>query len=220
MSVTLLDFQAQAAAQLSEAADEWVNAYAHNGVQYIGRTPIPFLGHLKAVTGPGKTPILTKVVGDLQNAVVLWTSVSSAVVDQTYRNLRGRYRSLLPSNAQILRERPSKGEWESLLESTTGITIWVTTVGSWNEAEAAEAGGKESARLEHASPTEGLGWRQITVGSTQRELAAARLGRLRRESQPDPGAARSAQRTETRGLPSRVGHSTLKRSLRSVREHH
>lgn len=71
MSVTLLDFQAQAAAQLSEAADEWVNAYAHNGVQYIGRTPIPFLGHLKAVTGAGKTPILTKVVGDLQNAVVL-----------------------------------------------------------------------------------------------------------------------------------------------------
>lgn len=174
MSVTLLDFQAQAAAQLSEAADEWVNAYALNGVQYIGRTPIPFLGHLKAVTGAGKTPILAKVVGDLQNAVVLWTSVSSAVVDQTYRNLRGRYRSLLPSDAQILRERPSKGEWESLLESTTGITIWVTTVGSWNEAEAAEAGGTESARLNMHRPQRDWGgdkspWAQLSE-SLQRPI--------------------------------------------------
>ncbi|HEY8814307.1 MAG TPA: hypothetical protein VIP57_04300 [Candidatus Dormibacteraeota bacterium] len=167
MSVTLFDFQAQAAAQLSEAADEWINAYAEGGVRRIGLTPIPFLGHLKAVTGAGKTPVLAKVVGDLENALVLWTSVSAAVVDQTHRNLRGRYRSLLPASAQILRERPSKGEWESLIEATTGITIWTTTVGSWNEAEAAEAGGTEGARLNMHRPQKDWGgdkspWAQLS----------------------------------------------------------
>lgn len=146
---------------------QWINAYAESGVRHIGLTPIPFLGHLKAVTGAGKTPILAKVVGDLQNALVLWTSVSAAVVDQTYRNLRGRYRSLLPQSAQILRERPSKGEWESLIESTTGITIWVTTVGSWNEAEAAEVGGTEAARLNMHRPQKDWGgdkspWAQLS----------------------------------------------------------
>ncbi len=167
MTVSLFDFQAQAAAQLSDAADEWVNAYAETGVRRIGLTPIPFVGHLKAVTGAGKTPILAKVVGDLQNALVLWTSVSAAVVDQTYRNLRGRYRSLLPSGTQILRERPSKSEWESLMQSTTGLTIWVTTVGSWNEADAAEAGGTEGARLNMHRPQKDWGgdkspWAQLS----------------------------------------------------------
>ena len=147
MSIRLFPFQEQAAAQLSEAADEWIEAYAEGGVRKLGLTPIPFIGHLKAVTGAGKTPILAKVVGDLENALVLWTSVSAAVVDQTHRNLRGRYRSLLPTGTQILRERPSKSEWESLIEAETGLTIWVTTVGSWNEAEAAEAGGKETVGL-------------------------------------------------------------------------
>jgi type III restriction enzyme len=167
VSVTLFDFQAQAAAQLSEAADEWINAYAKGGVRRIGLTPIPFLGHLKAVTGAGKTPVLAKVVGDLENALILWTSVSAAVVDQTHRNLRGRYRSLLPAGTQILRERPSKGEWESLIEATTGITIWTTTVGSWNEAEAAEAGGAEGARLNMHRPQKDWGgdkspWAQLS----------------------------------------------------------
>src|SRR5207249_11745693 len=83
----------------------------------------------------------------------LWTSKSSAVVEQTYRNLLGKYRSLLPAaGVQIVRERPSKAEWERLITATTGLTIWVTTVASWNEKEAAEAGGSESARLNMHRP--------------------------------------------------------------------
>lgn len=152
MTIRLFRFQELAAAQLSEAADEWVAAYAFGGVRKLGLTPIPLIAHLKAVTGAGKTPILAKAVGDLQNALVLWTSVSAAVVDQTHRNLRGRYRSLLPPGTQILRERPSKSEWETLLQAQTGLTIWVTTVGSWNEADAAQAGGKEKARLNMHRP--------------------------------------------------------------------
>lgn len=166
MSFRLFPFQEQAAAQLSEAADEWVQAYAETGVRKLGLTPIPFLGHLKAVTGAGKTPIVATVVAGLENALVLSTSVSAAVVEQTYRNLRGRYRSLLPAGTQVIRERPSKSEWESLIEAPSGLTIWVTTVGSWNEAEAAEAGGKESARLNMHRPQKDWGgdkspWEQL-----------------------------------------------------------
>jgi type III restriction enzyme len=166
MSFRLFPFQEQSAAQLSEAVDEWVQAYADTGVRKLGLVPIPMLGHIKAVTGAGKTPILARVVADLETALVLWTSVSAAVVEQTYRNLRGRYRSLLPAGTQIIRERPSKSEWESLIEARAGLTIWVTTVGSWNEADAAEAGGKEEARLNMHRPHRDWGgdkspWEQL-----------------------------------------------------------
>jgi len=166
VSIRLFDFQEQAAAQLSQAADEWVDAYVEGGVRKLGLTPIPFIGHLKAVTGAGKTPILARVVADIEDAVVLWTSVSAAVVDQTYRNLRGRYRPLLPAGTQILRERPSKGEWQQMLSATKGLTIWVTTVGSWNEVEAAGSGGTETARLNMHRPQKDWGgdkspWEQL-----------------------------------------------------------
>ncbi|MEU6099012.1 hypothetical protein [Streptomyces sp. NPDC047079] len=150
-SITLFDFQEEAAARLTEAAEEWTHAFSKR-VRYYGTVPIPFVGHLKAVTGAGKTPILAKTVGNLEPALVLWTSKSSAVVEQTYRNLAGKYRHLLPGNTQILRERPSKGEWEQLIEAERGLTIWVTTVGSWNEVDAATAGGSESARLNMHRP--------------------------------------------------------------------
>jgi type III restriction enzyme len=152
-AIKLFDFQREAADQLGEAAQEWVTAYAAQGPLKLGRTVIPFLGQLKAVTGAGKTPILARVCGEIGPALVLWTSRSSAVVEQTYRNLLGKYRALLPvAGVQIVRERPSKGEWERLITATDGLTIWVTTVGSWNEKEAAEAGGSESARLNMHRP--------------------------------------------------------------------
>jgi type III restriction enzyme len=175
VSISLFPFQTEAAAQLSEAADEWVQAYADTGVRKLGLTPIPFLGHLKAVTGAGKTPVLAKAIGDIGPAVVLWTSVSAAVVDQTYRNLRGRYKSLLPPGTQVVRERPSKGEWENLLQAHKGLTIWVTTVGSWNEAEAAAAGGKEDARLNMHRPQPDWGgdkspWAQLASDALHRPI--------------------------------------------------
>lgn len=173
MSITLFPFQEQAVAQLSEAADEWINAYAETGVRKIGLTPIPLIAHLKAVTGAGKTPILAKTVGDIGSGLVLWTSVSAAVVDQTYLNLRGRYRSLLPTGTQILRERPSKAEWERLIEAEAGLTIWVTTVGSWNEAEAAEAGGSETARLNMHRPQPDWGGDKSPWAQLQENLKRA-----------------------------------------------
>lgn len=165
-TIRLFDFQEQAASQLSAAIEEWVQICAEHGPPKLGRTPIPFVGHLKAVTGAGKTPILSTVVGDLKHGLVLWTSKSSAVVDQTARNLLGKYRHLLPRDTVVLRERPSKSEWEQVIENRHGLTIWVTTVGSWNEADAAEAGGRADARLNMHRPQQDWGgelspWEQL-----------------------------------------------------------
>ncbi|MCT2275937.1 hypothetical protein M3F76_15930, partial [Dietzia cinnamea] len=151
-SLRLFEFQEAAANQIAETASDWIQYYAEDGPLFFGKTPIPFIGHLKAVTGAGKTPILTKIVRDLSPAIVLWTSKSSAVADQTYRNLNGKYSHLLPPDTRVVRERPSKSEWEELIESTSGLTIWVTTVGSWNEAEFADSEGSETARLNMHRP--------------------------------------------------------------------
>lgn len=151
-AIKLFEFQQEAAIRLTEAIEEWVQVCAEHGAPRLGRTEVPFVGHLRAVTGAGKTPILASVVGNLGSGVVLWTSKSGAVVDQTARNLSGKYRHLLPPDTKIIRERPSKGDWDHLMESDAGLVIWVTTVGSWNEADAAETAGSESARLNMHRP--------------------------------------------------------------------
>lgn len=147
-SFHLKPFQEEAAKALKEAALNWVDHAAENGSPQYGTLPIPFVGQLKAVTGAGKTPILTDVIGGLVDAVVIWTSKSSAVVEQTYNNLRSKYRGLLPaSQVKILRDVPNQHEWNDLISSQSGLTIWVLTTASWNEAEAAKSGGKSDARL-------------------------------------------------------------------------
>jgi type III restriction enzyme len=149
----LFSFQDQAVQDLQGAALAWAETAAeHNPPQY-GSQRIPFLGQLRAVTGAGKTPILASVVGGLGHAVILWTSRSSAVVDQTFNNLRGKYAALLGANTvRVLRQIPSRTDWSSLIEDRTGLTIWVVTTGSWNEAESAAAGGAADARLNMHRP--------------------------------------------------------------------
>src|SRR5436305_7616979 len=99
-------------------------AYAanHSAPRY-GATDIPFLGQLKAVTGSGKTPVLAQTVAGLGDGVVLWTTRSSAVVEQTFTNLNDRYHALLPSDVKILRDIPSQIVWRELIDNTTGLTI-------------------------------------------------------------------------------------------------
>ena len=145
---SLFPFQEVAAESLRAAALGWVHEAVKSGVPRYGPSPIPFLGQLKAVTGAGKTPILADVVSGVGDALVLWTTRSSVVVEQTFQNLRGKYRLLLPAHdVRIIREIPSQAEWHDLLNATTGLTIWVLTTGTWNEAEAAKAGGDAAARL-------------------------------------------------------------------------
>ncbi len=114
----------------------WLAYALKNGPPKYGPVQIPFLGQLKAVTGSGKTPVLAQTVGGLGDAVVKWTTRSSAVVEQTSANLNGRYDPLLPNGVQILRDIPSQAVWRELIDSTAGLTIWVLTVASWNEADA------------------------------------------------------------------------------------
>ncbi len=129
-----------------DSALAWVDYSARNGPPKYGATEIPFLGQLRAVTGSGKTPILAQVVSGIGDGVVIWTTRSSAVVEQTYTNLNGKYHSLLPNGVNVLRDIPSPIVWRDLIEAETGLSIWVLTVASWNEAEA-ESNGSDQARL-------------------------------------------------------------------------
>ena len=143
----LFPFQEEAADQLRTAALSWMAYAGSESPPKYGATVIPFLGQLRAVTGAGKTPILAEVVGGLGPAVVLWTSRSSAVVEQTFNNLRGRYGPLLPPDVKVLRDIPGQAEWRALIDADAGLTIWALTVASWNEAESAQTAGSEVARL-------------------------------------------------------------------------
>src|SRR4051812_23176755 len=163
-SFRLFPFQEEAAEHLRDAALEWVAYAARNGAPRYGATRIPFLGQLRAVTGSGKTPILADVVGGVGDAVVIWTTRSSAVVEQTFTNLSGRYQSLLPPGTQILRDIPSQVVWRDLIDKASGLTIWVLTVASWNEAEAADDDTEARLRLRRDQPDwagEGSPWSQL-----------------------------------------------------------
>jgi type III restriction enzyme len=158
----LFPFQEEAAQGLQAAALEWVAYSARYGPPKYGAAKIPFLGQLRAVTGSGKTPILAEVVGGLGHAVVLWTTSRSAVVEQTFANLSGRYSSLLPVETRVIRDVPSQALWRELIESQTGLTIWILTTASWNEAEAGD--GDARLRLRRAQPDwagDGAPWDQL-----------------------------------------------------------
>ncbi len=171
-SFRLFPFQEEAAQEMRDAALAWVAYAASHGPPRYGATDIPFLGQLKAVTGSGKTPVLAQTVAGIGNGVVLWTTRSSAVVEQTYANLNGKYRSLLPAKVSILRDIPSQIVWRELIESTKGLTIWVLTVASWNEAEADSNGsGEARLRLRRDQPDwagEGSPWNSCVTSSRGR----------------------------------------------------
>jgi type III restriction enzyme len=163
-SFRLFTFQEEAAEALRSAALDWVAYCARAGTPRYGATEIPFLGQLKAVTGSGKTPVLAEAVGGLGDSVVLWTTRSSAVVEQTFANLNGRYNSLLPPGTRVIRDVPSQALWRELIDSEKGQTIWVLTVASWNEADAEAANGDARLRLRRPQPDwagEGSPWDQL-----------------------------------------------------------
>ncbi len=164
-SFRLFPFQEEASQAMRDAAMAWIAYAVGNGPPKYGAVQIPFLGQLKAVTGSGKTPVLAQVVGGLGDGVVLWTTRSSAVVEQTFANLNGRYHPLLPARAKILRDIPSQIVWRDLIDSTEGLTIWVLTVASWNEAEADTNGSADARlRLRREQPDwagEGSPWEQL-----------------------------------------------------------
>ncbi len=164
-SFRLFPFQEEASQAMRDAALSWIAYSVRRGrPPEYGSTEIPFLGQLKAVTGSGKTPVLASTVGGLGDAVVLWTTRSSAVVEQTFTNLNGRYRSLLPPETKIVRDISSQIVWRDLIDGNSGLTIWVLTVASWNEAEAKAGNGDARLRLRRPQPDwagEGSPWEQL-----------------------------------------------------------
>lgn len=131
----LLDFQQRAADKLVKSALEYFVA----GQDKMGGRLIPFVGQLKAVTGAGKTPILSHAIGKTQRAIVLWTTKFGSVVDQTVANLSvgGKYHHLLGNDVEVIKFSaiPSPVEWHRILEKETGLTILVSTVAAWYTSE-------------------------------------------------------------------------------------
>lgn len=136
MALMLLDFQQEASGQLVNTA---LNYFIAGQDRMAGRD-VPFVGQLKAVTGAGKTPILTDVIGRLGASIVLWTTKFGSVVDQTVANLRagGKYHHLLGGkSAEVIKfsDIASPATWRRILEREDGLTVLVSTVAAWNSAE-------------------------------------------------------------------------------------
>lgn len=97
----------------------------------------PYLHRIKAITGAGKTPILASLGGELQNALILWTTPQSAVIEQTTAALEGKYKHLIGESATILPLASVVYEdqtWQyEVLQRTVGVTILTTTVAFFNQ---------------------------------------------------------------------------------------
>lgn len=96
----------------------------------------PVVCRLKAITGAGKTPILALSASQIKNGIILWTTSRGAVISQTFNNLRpgGKYADLLPPNTEVfLLNEMSTFDWNNILSSTSGLTILLATVASFNQ---------------------------------------------------------------------------------------
>lgn len=133
----LLDFQVKA---IKHVYDSYINYYPFHNLYTSNVDDIkrgeqkPYLHRIKAVTGAGKTPILAKLSGYLGDCIILWTTPKTAVISQTKSNLEGKYRHLLSPETEIFDLSDiSPTEWESVRDRTSGLTILVSTVASFNQ---------------------------------------------------------------------------------------
>ncbi len=136
--IRLFDFQRDAVDAMVAAIGEWRSIRLRTGVVLReGRADIPFIGAYQAIMASGKTPILASTLSRLGPAIVLWTSKSAAVIDQTYNNLSGtgKYAHLLPPGTKVLRGLPSQKEWNDLLAAEEGLVVWAMTTAAWNVSE-------------------------------------------------------------------------------------
>src|SRR5687768_623655 len=120
MAFKLFEFQEMAASELTEAIATWSHTVELRGrpPTNVDGDPIPLLGHLTAITGAGKTPILARVIGQVGPAIVLFTTNRAVIVDQTADKLGGVYRHFLPAKTTVLTEKPTQAEWAALMDDT------------------------------------------------------------------------------------------------------
>ncbi|MCD9186305.1 MAG: DEAD/DEAH box helicase family protein [Pyrinomonadaceae bacterium] len=127
--IVLRPFQTKAAEETLIAIDgfNYGVGILPNGIPY------PSVRLISAITGAGKTPILAKIAGDLDNSIILWTTPASAVITQTVYKLQNQYRNILGGDVKVYSvDMMTRDHWNTVLNSETGISILVCTVALFN----------------------------------------------------------------------------------------
>ena len=133
----LKPFQTRAAGELAAMIQSYPGAKGtkYSAVYDTDGDLLPFLCRLRAVTGAGKTPTLALAAKQLGSAIVLWTTNRSAIISQTQANLDtgGRYALLLPEDTRVFTlAQMAESDWTELFAATSGLTILLATVASFN----------------------------------------------------------------------------------------
>lgn len=138
-AITLKDlkpYQTQAAGALAAMIQEYPNGSLKKKFDTETGELLPLLCRLRAITGAGKTPILALAAKHLENAVILWTTNRTAIISQTKANLSsgGKYANLLPDGTNVYDlSQMGPGDWTEAMGATTGLTILLATVASFNQ---------------------------------------------------------------------------------------
>lgn len=137
--ITLKDlkpYQTQAADALAGMIQEYPSDRLKKKYDTETGELLPLLCRLRAITGAGKTPILALTAKQMGNAVILWTTNRGAIIAQTKANLSsgGKYAGLLPEGTDVhdLSEMGPE-DWTETMGATTGLTILLATVASFNQ---------------------------------------------------------------------------------------
>lgn len=164
----LKPFQERAASSLAEMIQEYPSSRFRPRYNPDTGTLLPFLCRLRAITGAGKTPILSLTAQHLKTGVILWTTNRGAVISQTLTNLRagGKYSSLLPEGTQVFPlGEMSPSDWEQTMQATDGLTLLLSTVAAFNQDG-------DKLKIHQGDPTrwQMLGGAEKTIGGRIRPL--------------------------------------------------
>ncbi len=124
-----IKFQQDAAEEISNKFEP----YHKNPLMKDMVSRIPFYQNLSAITGAGKTKILSETVSNLRTSlplepVVLWVSKGKVVVGQTLANLTGKYSPYL-GNFEVM---PLLDVTTEQIEDSSRGLLLVATVGKFN----------------------------------------------------------------------------------------
>uniref|UniRef100_UPI00157B1386 DEAD/DEAH box helicase family protein n=1 Tax=Enterobacter hormaechei TaxID=158836 RepID=UPI00157B1386 len=132
---TLKPFQIKAASEIAEMIATYPNPPYKRRFDPETGMSLPFLCRLKAITGSGKTPILSLACNKIGDGIILWTTNRGAVISQTKNNLSvgGKYSNLLPDDVNILNlNEITETDWVDICRAKKGLTIILATVALFN----------------------------------------------------------------------------------------
>lgn len=130
----LLGFQTLAARQIADRFEHLIED--EDRPTFTAKHPVPFFQALSALTGAGKTAVLTEAVAQMAagmsiQPVVFWVSRLRAVVSQTFASMNtgGKYASLLPGFTVAALENLDRDQ----LANGAAALLVLSTVGSFNQ---------------------------------------------------------------------------------------